>query len=374
MRLLFTFIFVFFSITTIVAQSDTASSSDVSTADKTQIFIEKAFKYSPLPFAGYATETGMVIGVTKYNAFKFKGNTLSDSLIQPSSILAYVYFTQENQYKYYLITDLMNNDNKINSKFEFMFMDYPSYFFGLGNNNDFDSAYLVDFKNILFAPSVSYNIFENIYIGAKYTYNDYLNIASLDENINDSVLQTNSGLQSGVGIIVSREARDNRIRAKKGSYFNMSYDFYDESMGSEFNYNQFTLDYRYYITPIKQITIASQLYTTLSSGNVPVQSMPVVGGAYRMRGIYEARYRDKNMIMAQFELRFPIYWILYGATYVGLGQVAPRVSDFAFNSFHYGYGAGLRLLIDEKTSSVLRFDLSYGPSGSKIFIGFNEAF
>jgi len=54
--------------------------------------------------------------------------------------------------------------------------------------------------------------------------------------------------------------------------------------------------------------------------------------------------------------------------------VAHEVSDFTFGDFHYGFGGGLRLLIDKATSSVLRFDVSYGASGSKIFIGFNEAF
>ncbi len=34
-----------------------------------------------------------------------------------------------------------------------------------------------------------------------------------------------------------------------------------------------------------------------------------------------------------------------------------------FNEFKYGYGAGLRLLIDEKTSSVFRFDISFRDGG-----------
>ncbi len=78
--------------------------------------------------------------------------------------------------------------------------------------------------------------------------------------------------------------------------------------------------------------------------------------------------------MAQVELRFPIVWILGGVTYAGIGQVAPTYGDFQMNSFKYGYGAGLRLLIDEKTQSVIRFDVSFSEAGHTIFIGFNEAF
>ncbi|MCK5846118.1 MAG: BamA/TamA family outer membrane protein, partial [Bacteroidales bacterium] len=247
MKLFLLFIIFFFLFKVSFAQAE-QEKEEMSSADKTQLFIEKAFKYAPLPFPGYATETGLVLGITKYNAFKFKSDILPDSLIQPSSVLAYAYFTQEHQYKLYLITDFMHSNNKINSKFEFMFLDYPSYYFGVGNTNDFDSSYLVDFKNVMVAPSVSYNVVENLYVGAKYTYNNYITIESLDSKIGDTTLADNQGLQSGLGLVVFREARDNRIRATKGSYLNASFDLYNESFGSKFNYSQFTLDYRYYFT------------------------------------------------------------------------------------------------------------------------------
>jgi len=372
-HILFTIIFSILFCMGASAQTDEPK-KEKSSADKTQEIIQKAFKYFPIPFAGYATETGLVLGVTKYNAFKIKGKILPDSMIKTSSILAYVYYTQEHQYKVYLNADIMHSDNKFNSKFEFLLLDYPSYYFGVGNENNFDSSYLVDFKNVMIAPSVSYNVYEKIYLGAKYTFNNFINVESLNKEIGDSAIKVNEGLQSGFGLHLTREARNNRITATKGSYLFASYDFYASAFGSEFNYSQFSLDYRYYYSPIKRLTIASQLYTTISSGDVPIQSMPVVGGAYRMRGVYEARYRDNNMLMAQFELRFPIIWIISGATYVGMGQVSEHIKDYKFSDFHYGYGAGLRLLIDKTTSSVLRFDYSFGPAGNTIFIGFNEAF
>jgi len=352
------------------------STENKSFAEKTQNFIEKAFKYAPLPFGGYATETSWVLGITKYNAFRLKSNILDDSLIQPSSILAYFYFTGEHQYKFYLDADLMHHSNKLNSKFEFLFLDYPSLFFGLGNDNELDSGYLVDYKNLLFSPSFFYNVYEKFYIGGKYTFNNFIDVKNVNSisPIEDSIIQSNEGIQSGLGVHLYREARDNRIRANNGSYLNLSYDYYASFLGSEFDYGVLILDYRKYYTPIPQLTIAGQLYTELTHGDIPIQSMPVVGGAYRMRGIYEARYRNNQMLMTQLELRFPILWIISGAAFGGIGQVAPNITDFKFNQFHYGYGAGLRLLIDEATSSVLRFDFSFDKDGHSIFIGFNEAF
>jgi len=350
------------------------STQEISFADKTQNFIEFAFKYFPLPFGGYATETSWVLGITKYNAWKFKSTTLPDSLIQPSSIIAYFYFTGEHQYKFNVAVDLMQNSNKYNSKFDFVFLDYPSLYFGLGNQNERDSGYMVDYKNLMISPTFYYNVHEKIYIGAKYTFNNFIDVKNLISRSDDSLIVLNEGIQSGLGFHMYREARDNRIRAQKGSYLNISYDYYGKYLGSDFDYGAFMLDYRKYITPIPKLTIAGQFFTELTHGDIPIQSMPVVGGAYMMRGVYENRYRDRQMLMGQLEMRFPLFWIISGATYAGLGQVAPKLSDLRLDGFHLGYGAGFRILIDEATSSVLRFDFSFDKDGHSIFIGFNEAF
>jgi len=344
--------------------------------DKVAQTIEKVFKYFPLPFAGYSTETSTVFGITKYNGFKIKSKKLADSLIQPSSILLYGYYTMNNQYKIYANIDLMHGDNKFNSKFEFLLLDYPSLYFGIGDNTTEDKEILIDFKNIMLSPSFDYNFFENMYIGGKYTFNNYIEVKPIEQDtfIRDKQITDNEGIQSGLGARFFREKRDNRIRAKRGSYVFISFDAYTHIIGSEHDYTSFTMDLRKYYTPIPQLTIAGQFYTEIKAGDVPIQSMAVLGGTERMRGIYENRYRDKTVSMAQLELRFPIFWIIGGTTFAGMGQVAPSYGDFTMDGFKYGYGAGIRLLIDEKTSSVLRFDISFREDGHSIFIGFNEAF
>jgi len=326
--------------------------------DKVALFIEKAFKYAPLPFAGYSTETKTIFGITKYNG------------------LLYGYYTMNNQYKIDLNIDLMHGANKYNSKLDFLLLDYPSLYFGLGNNTSEDNEVLIDFKNVLISPSFDYNFYKKMYFGAKYTFNNYIDVKPIGEDtlIRDENITDNEGVQSGFGVRFIREKRDNRIRAKKGSFVFMSFDIYGKKLGSEHAYNSFVLDARKYITPIPQLTIASQFYTEIKTGDVPIQSMAVLGGTERMRGIYENRYRDKTVLMSQLEFRFPIVWIIGGTAFGGLGQAGSSYNEYKIDEFKYGFGAGLRLLIDEKTSSVLRFDISFRDGGHSIFIGFNEAF
>ncbi len=357
-------------------KQDKDSTSTPQKEDKVAKIIEKVFKYAPLPFAGYSTETSTVFGITKYNGFKIKSSILPDSLIQPSSVLLYGYYTMNKQYKVYANIDLMHGDNRFNSKLEFLLLDYPSLYFGIGNNTSEDNEVLIDFKNIMFSPSFDYNFYEKMYIGGKYTFNNFINVKPVEEDslIRDKNITDNEGIQSGLGLRFIREKRDNRIRAKHGSYIFASFDIYSHILGSEHNYTSFLMDLRKYYTPIPQLTIAGQFYTEIKGGDVPIQSMAVLGGTERMRGIYENRYRDKTVSMAQIELRFPIIWIISGTAFTGMGQVAPSYGNFKIDGFKYGYGAGLRLLIDEATSSVLRFDISFREDGHSIFIGFNEAF
>ena len=349
------------------------TNNTVSFGDKSKETIEKLFKYFPLPFSGYSTETNVIFGITKYNAFKFKSSILSDSLIQPSSALIYAYYTLNHQYKIFLNTDLMYKDNRFNTKLDVLFLKYPSLYFKIGNKTD-NEGYLLDYENFLFSPEHYYNFYKNVYIGAKYEFNNYLIVDAIDSIPGSSDLTSNAGIQSGVGLSLYDESRNNRIRATKGYYVNLSYKIFDESIGSKFNYSYLKIDLRKYYTPVKNLTIAAQYYSEFTSGNVPLQSMPVIGGTERMRGIYEARFRDKSMLMSQLEVRYPIFWIISGTVYGAVGQVAPKVSDITMSGFHFGYGAGLRLLIDEATSSVLRFDISFSEEGHTIFVGFNEAF
>ena len=93
-----------------------------------------------------------------------------------------------------------------------------------------------------------------------------------------------------------------------------------------------------------------------------------------MRGIYQGRFRDKTMAMAQLEMRFPLFGIVGGAVFGGMGQVASRPVDFKSSGFHYAGGGGLRIFIDRATSSVLRVDAGFSKEGYTLFFGFGEAF
>ena len=77
------------------------------------------------------------------------------------------------------------------------------------------------------------------------------------------------------------------------------------------------------------------------------------------------------------ELRFPLFWIFDGVTFVDVGNVFPRVSDFSFSDLRGAGGFGLRI---RNPFVVLRFDYGLkferrpGEKAGAFFFSIGQAF
>ncbi len=340
--------------------------------------MEWYIKFFPVPIASYSEETNLLIGLSKYNAFTIKNGNKQDTITQPSSASALAYYTLNTQHKFVLEANLMMYQNKAVWKTLAVHTYYPLQYYGVGNDTELENKRTLNSSDFQFSTHYLFKTWKNWYVGPAYDFYYYYDV-ELGEGFEyyptDSFdLENNIGRQSGLGINISMEGRDNRLNAKHGWFVDATYQIYDEALGSEYNFKIFNADVRYYFTPLKNLTVATQVRTQSKSGYIPVQSLSLLGGDYSMRGTYLGRYRDKNLIDSQVELRFPIFWIFGGTVFGGLGQVAPSYDEMALDAFHYTYGLGLRLKVDSVHDINLRFD--YGLSNDEhIFImNFAEAF
>ena len=91
-----------------------------------------------------------------------------------------------------------------------------------------------------------------------------------------------------------------------------------------------------------------------------------------MRGYYEGRYRDKNLIEAQVELRQHI-WHRNGAVcWVGAANVFPKWSALKGKKTLLNAGIGYRWEFKEKVN--VRLDLGLTRNGPGFLFNINEAF
>ena len=352
-------------------------SDTLSKMDKINKKMEHILKVFPLPVISYSTTTEWLFGLTKINTFRIAKDQ-ADTTIQPSSITALAYLTQMEQYKFVITSNLMFGKNKYESFTQFLLINFPILYFGIGNNTNADINCVLDSRNIGFTQKFKYNFSEKWYVGAQYKFDYYTKIDTIGEcslcNEDVTNLPDNEGIQSGFGLSISRESRDNRFNAQRGSYMNLEFMTYVNWLGSNFSYRTFTLDLRKYITPVKWLTIAGQFYAEAKFGEVPVQSLALMGGPDRMRGIYYGRFRDKTIMETQLELRFPIVWLIGGTVFTGLGHVAPDISKYSLQGIKWTYGVGLRMMVSQATRTNMRFDLGFYDGRSQFFFTFSEAF
>ncbi|MCR5887400.1 hypothetical protein LRS06_06320 [Hymenobacter sp. J193] len=94
-----------------------------------------------------------------------------------------------------------------------------------------------------------------------------------------------------------------------------------------------------------------------------------------MRGIYEGRFRDRQLLAAQVELRQQLFWRLRGVVFGSAGQVQPQVTDFRPGEFNLAGGAGLRIDVNRQDRLSIRIDYGVGSGQSSgLYFAFNEAF
>jgi outer membrane translocation and assembly module TamA len=100
----------------------------------------------------------------------------------------------------------------------------------------------------------------------------------------------------------------------------------------------------------------------------------MIGADTAMRGYPRGRYRDRQAITAQVELR-SAHWRRVGAVaFAGAGTVAPSLSDLASGAWYPSLGAGVRYVLSPKDRTVVRLDLGIGRGSFGINVGIGEAF
>ena len=98
----------------------------------------------------------------------------------------------------------------------------------------------------------------------------------------------------------------------------------------------------------------------------------LMGGSYSMRGYYEGRYRDNDLVQAQVELRQKIY-NRHGITlWGGAGNVFPDMDKFKWSHTLPTYGIGYRW--EFKNRINVRLDYGIGKDVKAFYFNINEAF
>ena len=175
-----------------------------------------------------------------------------------------------------------------------------------------------------------------------------------------------------IGALATYDSHNLPAPRQKGVFLKLHPRYYPAMGGAGMSFMKVDLIADFYHGLWKGATLAYDLHADLSWGDVPWTAMPVIGSIYRMRGYYMGRYRDRNLVEAQVELRQKIWRRLGAVAWVGCGNVFPSPDEFNPSHTLPNWGVGYRWEVFP--GSRVRLDFGMGKNAWGFIIGLNEAF
>ena len=336
--------------------------------------VERVMNFSFLPFVIYTPETRFGGGIGGIHTFHF-GDHKPQS--RPNSVSLSAKYTQNRQYAIQLTPRFYLKDQKYYLWSDILYQKSPFKFYGLGNKSPDDMEEDYTPKEIRIWANLRRKVYSVLRFGIQYNFED-TNIVEVEEGrllASGDIPGGGGGRSSGVGVILDWDSRDREFSATAGGLYQASAMIYGGSLGSDFDFTRYLLDLRYYLPILPSHTLALNGFFEFSTGEPPFQKLALLGGRFRMRGYYEGRHRDRNMISFQAEYRVvPVWWRFGVVGFAAVGDVSRDVSDFRLSEFKFSGGFGFRYQFNPDEGVNLRADFAFGEGTSGYYLTVLEAF
>jgi hypothetical protein len=324
------------------------------------------------PFIFYTPETKTGGGGAINYFFREAGSATN---ARPSTLVPIFVYTQRQQISTAFMSDVYWEHGKNHFVGTVSYANWPNQFYGIGNNT---SNKAEDFTQRVVVLDLRYlrQMRRGMYAGVQYLFlNSKLTETEAGGKLaSRDILGSEAGTASGVGALVNWDTRDNIFYPFSGSFYQFSARVFHDRLSSDFDFTNYQIDLRQYFPLASSHVLAVQGYMNVINGDAPFYMISTLGGQNLMRGLYEGRYRDKNVIAAQLEYRLPM-WRRFGAVaFAGLGEVAPKIGDFELKSFKHTAGLGLRYQLVPAEKINLRMDFGWSKDSSGFYVALTEAF
>ena len=319
-----------------------------------------------IPALSSSPETGLAVGGAAL--YSFYSDTLARET-RVSDIFGYATLTTKGQTKLSLNASYWQPHNKFHYTATLSFDNYPYDFYGVGNNTRLADVEHVTEKRYRAITAGEKQLGEYFYLGyvgglVKYFYQYNENqtfIQTPDPNVQDR----HGGPNLYIGPNVTYDSRNNNTYTTKGIIVNAYYNAYRGIFSNKsYEGGFFNIEYSQFFLLAKPLVLGLDVQEqSLTGSRSPFYLLPELGSDEMMRGYYEGRYRDRNFIAGQTELRYRISGRFGIAGFVGTGEVFH--TDFSFPGLKPDYGGGIRYFFDIQKGLAIRLDYGVGekPAG-----------
>jgi hypothetical protein len=257
------------------------------------------------------------------------------------------------------------------------YVDLRYRFYGTGASAGQDGTSVpVVQKALAFAPELLLHVAQRTFVGVRYRgvrVETALESGSLPPAIAAVLPNSITVVSSGFGPRATFDTRDNDMSPSTGILADFRANFADKSFGSDFDYQTYELSGNTYRRTGPGV-LALRAFACQASGSTPLFDLCLFGSGGDLRGYEAGRYRDRAMLAAQAEYRFPLAGRFGAVVFGGWGKVARSFGDMDDEPDLPSIGAGLRWLASEKARVNLSVDVARGRDDTSVYVYVKESF
>lgn len=335
--------------------------------------MHKRIDWGVVPGPFYTPELGIGIGVAAVGFYR-PDEEQQRAPISSLSLTGFVSSTGAFGVGYENNTFLRNDQWRfiLSGDVSYRPLDYWGQGYAEGHHQRGKQSY--NSRTLSFNPEILYRLQAHTYVGMGGAL-AYEKATGLQNKAAGSFFQHPvplNELNTGVSLLFSYDTRDVTINPSKGQLLNLRYTDYLPELGGDNRLSIWDMQYNLYHAVNPTTLLAWDLYGRFAGGNVPWTMDGTLGDSHHLRGYYQGRYRDRNVVTTQIELRKKLSWRHGMVAWAGAGSMSPHPSEVLDGHWLPSVGIGYRFEIKKRMN--LRLDYGVGQKSSGFYFQVGEAF
>lgn len=331
---------------------------------------DKKVQLAAIPTIGYNNSFGFQLGAMAILMFDVNKQ---DTISPASSVVGMGFYTTNHTYFGVLAQRLFfNEDNwriiaafgQGNINFQFYAGDFPNI-----------GGIYVDYTTVSTFGYVEVNrrVYDRLYSGLNFMTNK-LNTEFYLEDIlggNPDSLKVLNGL----GIPITWDSKDDVYNAYNGLEVKLKTVFNNKALGSDLDFNTFSLEANYYTEIGTKAVLASRATFYTGLGEVPFEGLRAIG-RNDIRGYSNGKYRGDNVYTLQTEYRYNLPKRFGLVAFAGIAAAYNSLNDSEdkWSGLLPGIGIGGRFMLIEERRLNMGIDVALGKEDWGLYFRLGEAF
>lgn len=329
---------------------------------------QNRIKFTPLAAINYSQEDGLGIIVGTFGQYR---NGL-DTIAPLSNISALGYVSTKGSIMVGVLGTNYTQSGISRLEYSASARYHDRYFWGIGYRNGINSANKSFYTEASVKVNTGYRfLLSPIFNIAPEIGFDYYNADNFTyTHLSDGLTTNYIGFNIGADFVL--DTKDHPTSPTKGVYINLNQKIYPRVFYNTDPFYRTSIVTDFYFKGWQGAVFAIDLFSESNYGESPWFMWTPLGDDARMRGYYHGRYRDKNTLTAQLELRQKIYKWHGMVVWGGAGNIFPSYKELDIKNTLPNYGIGYRF---ELGLLMFKLDAGFGRKGEwSIIAGLNHAF